>query len=81
MIRNLEDESELINAYVEKNSNELTKLCVAVVKYEECEPIFNQDWLRDKYKIDETIFINKEVFTSLSEVISNTEINDSEYPF
>ncbi|MFK4893795.1 RNA-directed DNA polymerase [Lactococcus petauri] len=81
VIRNLEDESELINAYVEKNNNELTKLCVAVVKYEECEPIFNQDWLRDKYKIDETIFINKEVIASLSEVISNTEINDSEYPF
>ena len=71
MIRNLEDESELINAYVEKNNNELTKLCVAVVEDENFEPIFNQDWLKDKYKIDETI----------SEVISNTEINDSEYPF
>lgn len=71
MIRNLEDEFKLINAYVEKNSNELTKLCVAVVEDENLEPIFNQDWLKDKYKIDET----------LSEVISNTEINDSEYPF
>ncbi|WP_251420888.1 MULTISPECIES: hypothetical protein [Lactococcus] len=81
VIRNLEDESELINAYVEKNNNELTKLCVAVVKDEEFEPIFNQNWLKDKYKIDETIFINKEVIASLSEVISNTEINDSEYPF
>lgn len=82
VIRNLEDESGLVNAYyVEKNSNELTKLCVAVVKDEEFEPIFNQNWLRDRYKIDETKFINKEVIASLSEVISNTEINDSGYPF
>lgn len=80
IIKNLDSESVLINEY-KKNCNEkLVNLCNDIIeKNKTSVVIFNEDWIKEKYRIDWNKFINRQKINQLTNIIKSEEIFVNEY--
>ncbi|WP_241463137.1 reverse transcriptase [Listeria aquatica] len=81
IIKNLKDDTEISMDYITKSKNELVRLCNAVLRRKEIkkEFIFNEDWLKEKYRLDLKKLVNEEEILKLPELISSDEIYLVEY--
>lgn len=80
IIKNLSYESVFVNEYIKNSKEILVKLCNEIINLGKTElTIFNEDWLKDEYKIEWEDFINKDEIEKLSDIISSEELFILEY--
>ena len=80
IIKNLDSESMLINEYKENCNEKLVNLCNDIIeKNKTSVVIFNEDWIKEKYRIDWNKFINRQKINQLTNIIKSEEIFVNEY--
>ena len=80
IVKNLSYKSEFVNEYIENSNETLVKVCNDIINLGETKlVIFNEEWLKDEYKIQWENFINKDEIEKLSDTISSKEIRITEY--
>lgn len=78
-IKNLAKDNYLFSTEDTQVSNELSLLCLSVIRDTDISPIFNQDWLKDEHKIDERELINIEKIEKLQDIVTDEEIELAGY--
>jgi len=80
IVKNACSGSEIIDTFYDTAKNELVQLCFEVYKNNSTTiQLFNQDWLKKEYRIDERKLINTEIIKNLNDIVQDHEIQLFEY--
>ena len=75
VVKNLKEKNQFIDEYISNSKNQLVNLTNSIISKNEITPIFNEDWLKEKYRISYDEFISEASIHSLEDIISDKEIS------
>lgn len=75
VVKNLKEKNQFIDEYISNSKNQLVNLTNSIISKNEITPIFNEDWLKEKYRISYDEFISEASIHSLEDIVSDKEIS------
>lgn len=79
VVKKINQSTTFIDSYLKNSKNELVQLCNSVILKERPNQIFNEEWLKEEFRVDLSKFINISEIENLTDIISGEEISMAEY--